>query len=250
MSEVSVNELASLFDHLFVALFAIVYPAVGFVSFRRLLKRVALGQSVARLTLYDATIVGHWLLFAIAVTLWTVASRDARVLGFGLDVGVGLLAAGAVTVAGIVMLVGQLRFAASADADLLERIERSFGSLVHVLPHDRRELARFSLLSMTAGIVEETLWRGYLLWYLTLYMPLLPAALLSTLGFGLAHAYQGYRTLPRITLVGGVLTGIYILGGSLWLPIVLHGAIDLLQGRFAYRVIRRRAASGGQDAPT
>ncbi len=236
-------------DHVFVVLFAIVYPAVGFVSFQRLLKRVAQGQAVLRLKLYHATLIGHWLLFAVAVILWTMASRDAKMLGLGFDLSLGLLAAAGLTVGGIVILIGQLRFAAAADADLLRRIERSFGSLVHLLPHDRRELARFSLLSITAGIVEETLWRGYLLWYLTLYMPLLPAALLSTIGFGLAHAYQGWRTLPRITIVGGVFTALYVLSGSLWLPIVLHGAVDLLQGRLAYQVIRRRAAASRSDAP-
>lgn len=236
-------------DHVFVVLFAIVYPIVGFVSFRRLLKRVAQGQAVMRLKLYHATLIGHWLLFAVAVILWTMASRDAKMLGLGFDLSLGLLAAAGLTVGGIVILIGQLRFAAAADADLLRRIERSFGSLVHLLPHDRRELARFSLLSITAGIVEETLWRGYLLWYLTLYMPLLPAALLSTIGFGLAHAYQGWRTLPRITIVGGVFTALYVLSGSLWLPIVLHGAVDLLQGRLAYQVIRRRAAASWSDAP-
>ena len=64
------------------------------------------------------------------------------------------------------------------------------------------ELARFYGLSITAGIVEEVLWRGFLIWYLSQFMPVWGAALISTIGFGLAHAYQGLRQVPQITIVG------------------------------------------------
>lgn len=234
-------------DHLFVLLFAIIYPVVGYFSFKRLLRRVARGQQVLRLRLYSATFAGHWLLFGIAVVLWATASRDAATLGFGIEVDVGFVVAAALTAVAVALLIAQLKTAAGAGPDLVDRIHRSFGDLVHVLPHNGNELARFSLLAVTAGIVEETLWRGYLIWYLSTYMPTLVAALVSVVGFGLAHAYQGRRTVPRITLVGGVFTGIYLLSGSLWLPIVLHGAVDLLQGRFAYEIIRRRAAGTAVD---
>ena len=58
-------------------------------------------------------------------------------------------------------------------------------------------------------------------------------------GFGFAHAYQGPANLPRLMLVGAVFSGLYLLSGSLWLPIVLHTAIDVFQGRVAYTVIQR-----------
>jgi membrane protease YdiL (CAAX protease family) len=35
------------------------------------------------------------------------------------------------------------------------------------------------------------------------------------------------------------LAGLYLLTGSIWLPIILHAAIDILQGRMAYEVMRR-----------
>jgi len=70
-------------------------------------------------------------------------------------------------------------------------------------------------------------------------MPLWAAALVSTVGFGLAHAYQGLSQLPKITLVGGVFAGLYLLSGSIWLPMLLHAAVDILQGRLAYEAIHR-----------
>jgi membrane protease YdiL (CAAX protease family) len=87
--------------------------------------------------------------------------------------------------------------------------------------------------------VEEILWRGFLIWYCDQYLPLWTAALLVTLAFALAHAYQGLAQLPAIVLVGGAFAGLYLLTGSIWLPIVLHAAIDILQGRMVYEVLRR-----------
>ena len=91
------------------------------------------------------------------------------------------------------------------------------------------------------------LWRGYLIWFLNQYLPLWAAALISTLGFGVAHAYQGAQSIAKITVVGAVFTVIFILSGSLWLPIILHAAVDLLQGRMAYTVITRHEPSPGAD---
>ena len=53
----------NLFDHTLVFLFAIVYPVASFISFRRLLRRVAEGESVNRNELYRNTFIGHWSFF-------------------------------------------------------------------------------------------------------------------------------------------------------------------------------------------
>lgn len=42
-----------------------------------------------------------------------------------------------------------------------------------------------------------------------------------------------------MALVGAVFAGLFLLTGSLWLPIILHAAVNLLQGRLAYNVLRR-----------
>ena len=121
------------------------------------------------------------------------------------------------------------------------------------IPRNGNELGRFYGLSLTAGIVEEALWRGFIVWYLVQFMPLWAAAVISTLGFGLAHAYQGISNLPKITLVGAALMGLYVLTGSVWLPIVLHSAVDVLQGRTAYEVLCRARVNDAEppaDQPT
>jgi membrane protease YdiL (CAAX protease family) len=75
-------------------------------------------------------------------------------------------------------------------------------------------------------------------------MPLWLASIVATVAFGLAHAYQGLKALPRITLVGALFTSLYVATGSLLLPIVLHATLDALQGRLAWTVnVRLRPAS-------
>lgn len=231
-------------DHVFVLAFVVVYPAVGFVSFRRLLRRIEQGRAVDRSRLYAQTIVGHWALLAVGLILWTASDRRWEDLGIGVSLHSGFLLAGALTLGAIGFLAAQIRAAAAAGAGLLGELRRRFGVMQHLVPHTRRELRSFYRLSMTAGIVEEILWRGYLIDYLADLVPLAVAATISTVAFGLAHAYQGIHALPRVTIVGAAFTVLYLLSGSVWLPIILHGAVDMLQGRYAYTVIERLRTPG------
>jgi membrane protease YdiL (CAAX protease family) len=136
-------------------------------------------------------------------------------------------------------LLFQIRRVRVAEPQEIRRIRDSFAALSFMMPLNGNDLGRFYGLSVTAGIVEEILWRGFLIWYCDQYLPLWTAALLVTLAFALAHAYQGLAQLPAIVLVGGAFAGLYLLTGSIWLPIVLHAAIDILQGRMVYEVLRR-----------
>ena len=78
-----------------------------------------------------------------------------------------------------------------------------------------------------------------MIWYLGHVMPIWAAAIISAVAFGLAHSYQGLANVPRVTMVGAVLAGLFLLTGSLWLSMILHGAVDQLQGRLAYELLRR-----------
>lgn len=230
----------SLLDHVFVLLFAVVYPIAGAIGFRRLMRRVRDGTSLERMRLYRTTMISHWSLLAAALAVWAISGRSWGALGLGLELDAGFLLGVLLTLLGIAVLVLQLRSVGAADDHAIERIAGRFGNLEMLLPRSRAELSRFYGLSLTAGVVEEILWRGFLIWYLLQFLPLLPAALVSTVGFGLAHGYQGSRQLPAVTLVGGAFVVLYLVSGSVWLPIVLHAATDLLQGRLAWEVTGRR----------
>jgi membrane protease YdiL (CAAX protease family) len=55
---------------------------------------------------------------------------------------------------------------------------------------------------------------------------LLERVLLSSLLFGLAHIYQGWKGAVSASILGVVFAGLYLITGSLLLPMVIHAALD------------------------
>jgi membrane protease YdiL (CAAX protease family) len=103
-----------------------------------------------------------------------------------------------------------------------------------LLPHGGTELAAWMALSLTAGICEETLFRGYLqrqFMALTKSVPL--GILFSAAMFGLAHGYQGFARAIQIGVLGlmfGILTH---WRGSVRPGMIAHTLQDVLGGVFA-----------------
>lgn len=233
----------TLADHAFALIVAIGHPYAGYISFRRLLARVAAGERIKRSALYAAAATTQWLLFILCLALWLTSGRSFAGLGFSLRAEAGWPLATFIMIAAVVFLVIQLRQVMNASPSIQAKLSGSLGKVAIILPANEAELKGFYGLSLTAGIVEETLWRGFMLWYLGQLMPLWAAASLAAVGFGLAHAYQGRENLPKVTLVGSLFVLLYLLSGNLWLPIFLHAAVDALQGRTAFEIITRAHAN-------
>ncbi len=103
-------------------------------------------------------------------------------------------------------------------------------SLSYFFPATWTERRWWVFICITAGICEETLFRGFLLRYLhvvpwTLNLTL--ALLISSVIFGLNHIYGGVSGVVG-SAVGGFIFGLlFILTGTLLLPMVLHAVLDL-----------------------
>ena len=106
----------------------------------------------------------------------------------------------------------------------------SLKSLSYFLPATRTERRWFAFVCITAGICEESLFRGFLLHYLHAFpfaLGLTLALLISAVIFGLQHLYLGAGGVAA-TAFGGIIFGLlFILTGSLLLPMLLHAATDL-----------------------
>ena len=103
--------------------------------------------------------------------------------------------------------------------------------LVHLLPRTKRERIGFAALSVSAGCCEELVFRGFLLTALSAATGSLTLALiLSSLTFGVTHAYQEPAGAARATLLGLLLAAPVIATGSLLGAAVAHTAIDILGG--------------------
>ena len=100
-----------------------------------------------------------------------------------------------------------------------------------IMPDSRTEKGVFALLSVTAGMSEEIVFRGFLPAFL---MPwtgsYLLAALPAVVAFGFLHTYQGLHGIVRTATIGLVLAAGVAWTGSLWPSIFAHTALDLLFG--------------------
>ena len=230
-------------DHIFFLALAVAYPIASYISFKRLLRRIAAGQVVGPTQIYHSTLISHWTMFGMAIAIWLATDRSWAALGFGWNVDTGFLLGLALTAAAIVVMMRQYGGLDNASEKTRESLRRQIGDLEFMMPRNNTELGRFYAVSATAGIVEETLWRGYMFWYLGHIMPLWAAAIVTSVIFGFGHIYQGVANVPKIILVGGVFAGLYLLTGSLWLPMLLHAVFDAVQGRAVCRLLSRASAT-------
>jgi uncharacterized protein len=116
------------------------------------------------------------------------------------------------------------------SATAREKILRAFRRLAFILPVTPEERAWFALVSVTAGICEEVLYRGFLIRYLSngpWHAGLWMALAIASISFGLAHGYQGLSGIIGTALLGAVMAVLFLASGSLWLPMALHAIIDL-----------------------
>jgi membrane protease YdiL (CAAX protease family) len=103
-------------------------------------------------------------------------------------------------------------------------------SFSYFFPATWTERRWWVFVCITAGVCEETLFRGFLLHYLHVFpwtLNLTLAPLISSVIFGFNHAYQGAGGVAGTAIVGFLFGLLFLLTGNLLLPIILHGVIDL-----------------------
>src|SRR5713226_10368780 len=101
-------------------------------------------------------------------------------------------------------------------------------------PHRGIELTFWIALSVTAGICEETIFRGYLQRQFMALTKNAPAGiLLSAATFGAAHAYQGFRMVILVGLYGAMCGTLAYWRGSVRPVMVAHAWQDSLNGVLA-----------------
>lgn len=181
------------------------------------------GVQVERMPAYWSSIVTLWIL---GTACWFVGTRTGGPAAVGL-VGlpaVPLLAWSAgLTVAGLGVIVAFRPLVARAGGE-------EEGLLRQLLPRTIRERGVFALLSLAAGVGEEMAYRGYAILALAPLVGANVAAVLTTVVFGILHAYQGPLGVLRTALMGGILAWGFLASGSLWPPIIAHTLVDLLAG--------------------
>lgn len=201
-------------------------PALLIVQGRKLAEIESLPRSEA----YTSSIASLWLL-ALATLL------VARASGYGLAE-LGLLRpqalrtavwAGALTAAGVAVLFA-FRFAGVREPRLIRDL----------MPVSPRERWLFAGVSITAGVCEEIVFRGFLIHVLFGATGSLAIALLLSSGaFGVAHAYQQPAGALRAALLGLILALPLVIDGTVVPSIIAHAAIDIMSGLWLSRYLLR-----------
>jgi membrane protease YdiL (CAAX protease family) len=232
------------YDHALFVVLAVLFPLrASTFGFRRLVRSDPDERPRVRRAVYRHAILLQWTLTLAAFAIWWVRRREWWEIGLVPRLNWGLLGvvAGAI-VAGFAVL--RQRRQALTDDEALARLRQRMQKLEVMLPHTRDELSRFIWLSITAGICEELLYRGYLIWYLQHWFALIPAAALAALVFGVGHVYQGWRGILTTGFVGAFLAAVYLVTGSLYTGMVLHALMDAHSGHLMQAAYEREMAAG------
>ncbi|SHF08162.1 hypothetical protein SAMN05444392_10794 [Seinonella peptonophila] len=97
------------------------------------------------------------------------------------------------------------------------------------LPATTKDKWGWAFLSFSAGFCEELLFRVYLLYLFLDYwhIPIWLAILFSTIIFGMAHWYQGWRGVIVTSMLGFLLAVIFVWTKSIVVCMILHFLIDI-----------------------
>jgi uncharacterized protein len=187
-------------------------------------------DTLPRREAYISSIASLWILALATAGIAALSGYGAGDLGFVMP-GVGRTATTAIalTAAGVAVLFA-FRFAGVREPPLMREL----------MPVTRHERALFVGVSITAGICEEIVFRGFLIYVLaTATGSLTIAVVLSSVVFGVAHAYQQPAGAVRATILGAILALPLLLDGSIIPAIIAHAAIDILSGLWLARYLLR-----------
>lgn len=221
------------FDFFLAFLLVIGLGAWAHREHQRLEIELSRGLGGARMAGYRRVLLVQWPLVALLGVHWVLRARPVGALGLGLPLDWRFATALGLALAGVGFLFHQLR-QVQRHEDARVEARRAVADLRSLLPHTPRELDAFMRVSLTAGICEELLYRGFLPWFLAHWMPFWVAMLVAAVLFGVAHLYQGPQGILKTGSVGIVLGGLTLLAGSVYPAMVLHFAVDALNGQLAY----------------
>lgn len=100
----------------------------------------------------------------------------------------------------------------------------------HLMPRTSAERREFAVVSLAAGYGEEAAYRGYSIPLLAALFGPVGAVAVSSVAFGVMHAYQGGLGMVRTATMGVVLSVGLLASGSVLPGMVAHAAFDLLAG--------------------
>lgn len=186
--------------------------------------------SVGRVGIYERTILSEWLVFALMVLgVWLHGSSVFTVIGdrwrsvLSVLKDIGIAAAFWIGSTAVLSMIGAHAHSGAPNP-----------AVQFLLPQGRFEMWLWIGLSITAGICEEAIFRGY---YQRQFIALTKSApmgiVLSAIAFGAAHSYQGIGGAIRIGLQGLLLGMLANWRRSVRPGMIAHAWGDIFAGALA-----------------
>jgi membrane protease YdiL (CAAX protease family) len=202
---------------LFLLLFF--WPASSLVFMGNPMEALKLASASPILMIYLPTIAIQWVVFLLIALTVLREGTGFRDIGFKPIRIIDFFWAGAFLLASNLILS-----LLAVSLKILFGLEIS-GELELLLPKTNIERVFWIILSLTAGICEETAFRGYLITRLKIvgrFKNYLVPIFLASLAFGSGHIYQGAGGFILLSIYGAMFALLFWRTGSLWPPIIAH----------------------------
>lgn len=175
-----------------------------------------------RMVVFVSTIIIQWAIFFF---LWFATYRENTLLA-----GIGLVKIRLVDFSWAVAFLLASNLILSGLAWFLAQVGLPMpGEIGLLIPEDTPGRITWVAVSFTAGFCEEAAFRGYLMTRLRLTFKLqnwVIPTIVSSVAFGICHAYQGIPGFIVITTYGAMFALLYIRTGSLWPCVIAHSLQD------------------------
>lgn len=230
-------------DHLIFFLFGIVFPANAIFRAQPLLKSIDEWTTEMKLVFYRSNGAMLWLMAIVAVAVTYFSGRSLAELGFQLPQE-GTWGSSLLLAATFLMAYGLDAWLEIASPQARRNTVEEWRANTPFLPETRRELRAFYGLAFSAAVGEEILFRGYFITYMlailgTTYPDKVAAIGIPTAIFAFSHFYQGWKAILKIAVLSVAFGFLFLISGSLLLPVVLHLIVDVVGGVLAFRLLKR-----------
>ncbi|SEM22882.1 hypothetical protein SAMN05192533_101513 [Mesobacillus persicus] len=227
---------------LILAFILIYEPIYGYFDYQKFKKKVRSNPN-ERVKYYKKVMVGLWiptLLILCLIVIGPLSFKDIGLKGVEVDTqtlgtwmtyvsfGIGIV----YTLSLIYYLIGaKVSVKMKNEIAKIQKKELEKSKFADIMPVTIEDNKMWTFVSWTAGITEEVIYRGFLIFALSHLFPTLSVwviIILSSILFGLAHTYQGFSNVVRTTIFGLFFAVLYIGLDSILPLIVFHFLVDYI----------------------
>ena len=220
---------------MFLTLILVITAAMAAIGAQRVLKlsRIPVAERFAeklKCGTYYQILGGLWGAVIVVLTVCFVVGASPEDIGFrpiSFNYGfwftaITLVLSGLFFAYGLRQIISSLmsaKFREAAEKQMEDSV------LNAILPRSKKEKRVFVFLSFSAGVCEEIIYRGLMLFVLYAMFPDIPiflVVLISGLLFGISHIYQGVQGVIMTAIIGALLMCLFLVTNSLILVMMLH----------------------------